>query len=225
MEDLGFPFDAVIFDMDGVIVDTEIKYMQDEVVFFAEYGIDMKVEDLYGMAGASHQDFCDFVVSKLGTVGVELTPDGAWELYGEWEKGRPWNYTELLNPGIAETLAALRERGVRIALASSSPMEKIDQVLDECGIGEYFEIRVSGNDFAESKPNPEIYLHTLERLGLPAEACCCVEDSLPGIAAGKAAGLTVFAKREERFGFSQDHADRIIDSVPDLLSAAHELRP
>ena len=58
----------------------------------------------------------------------------------------------------------------------------------------------------------------LDLLGLPANRCCCVEDSVPGITAGKRAGLTVIAKREERFGFSQDAADKIIDQLPELLT-------
>ena len=76
---------------------------------------------------------------------------------------------------------------------------------------------VSGEQFKESKPEPDIYLHALDLLGLPAVRCCCVEDSVPGITAGKRAGLTVIAKREERFGFSQDAADKIIDQLPELL--------
>lgn len=98
-------------------------------------------------------------------------------------------------------------------------MDNIVDVLGQCGIADAFEAIVSGEQFHESKPNPEIYLHTLDVLGLPASACCCVEDSVYGIEAGKRAGLTVVAKREERFGFSQDEADVIIDAIPDLLGA------
>lgn len=76
---------------------------------------------------------------------------------------------------------------------------------------------MSGAELAESKPNPAIYLHTLKLLGLPAEACCCIEDSVPGITAGKRAGLTVVARRETRFGFVQDAADVIVDRVDDVL--------
>lgn len=224
MADLDFPFEAVIFDMDGVLVDTEIKYMHDEVDFFADHGVAMKVEDLYWTAGTSHQDFCRLVREQLATVGIELDDHQAWTTYKEWEATRPWNYTEVLNPGVAQTLAELRRRGVRVALASSSPQESIERALSQCGLGEYFEFYVSGKDFKESKPNPEIYLHAVERLGLPVSACCCVEDSVPGITAGKAAGLTVFAKREDRFGFSQDAADAIIDQIPDLIDAAFALR-
>lgn len=110
--------------------------------------------------------------------------------------------------------------GERMALASSSSKRTIDKVLSDCKIARLFDAVVSGEEFRQSKPNPEIYLHTLERLGLCADDCCCVEDSVPGITAGKAAGLTVIAKREERFGFNQDGADAIIDQISDLLGYA-----
>lgn len=122
-----------------------------------------------------------------------------------------------MNPGVADTIDELRSRGVRVALASSSPMDSILAVLEACDLSDKFELIVSGKDFRESKPNPAIYLYTIEKLDLDASECCCIEDSVPGIAAGKAAGLTVFAKREDRFGFSQDRADAIIDQIPDIL--------
>ena len=96
-------------------------------------------------------------------------------------------------------------------------MDNIREVLQACGIEDSFEVIVSGEQFHESKPNPEIYLHTCEVLGLDPRVCCCVEDSPYGIEAGKRAGLTVFAKRESRFPFSQDKADAIIDTVPEIL--------
>ena len=124
------------------------------------------------------------------------------------------------NAAAAETVRRLKARGVRVALASSSPMDSIEEVLNACGLSDAFEYVVSGEQFKESKPEPDIYLHALDLLGLPANRCCCVEDSVPGITAGKRAGLTVIAKREERFGFSQDAADKIIDQLPDLLELA-----
>ena len=121
-------------------------------------------------------------------------------------------------PGRPTTEAMkLRERNVRVALASSSPRSNIREVLAACGLAHAFEVVMSGAELAESKPNPAIYLHTLKLLGLPAEACCCIEDSVPGITAGKRAGLTVIARRETRFGFVQDAADVIVDRVDDVL--------
>ncbi len=100
-----------------------------------------------------------------------------------------------------------KRQPVEVALASSSPLQNILEVLDACGIRESFEAVTSGEQFRESNPDPGIYLHTLALLDLSARDCCCVEDSMPGITAGKRAGPTVYAKREDRFGFSQEAAD------------------
>lgn len=214
-----FPFEAVIFDMDGVIVDSEYAYAQEERAFLDAHGIDVPDEEIARTVGCSQETFRQTVVSwwERGGYGV-LTPEEAIARFNAWGESYVYDYHALMNPGVPETLAALRERGVRLALASSSPMDNIREVLDACGIAGAFEVVVSGEQFHKSKPNPEIYLHTCELLGLDPAVCCCVEDSPYGIEAGKRAGLTVFAKREERFGFSQDEADAIIDAVPDLLA-------
>ena len=93
------------------------------------------------------------------------------------------------------------------------------KVLEECGIDGYFEVVESGDELHQSKPNPEIYLLTLDKLGLPAEACCAVEDSDPGIEAARRAGIYTIAKREERFGFKQQGADVMVDEIPGVIGA------
>lgn len=212
-----FPFDAVIFDMDGVLVDTEARYAQDLLDYTQEFGLPVLREEIFGMVGTSQKVFDAKICEWWGRAGRNYTAEQALDHMHRWDVRHPVDYAQLLNPGVAETLQALKDAGVRIALASSSPLSNIREVLEACGIAGHFESITSGEQFHESKPEPEIYLHTLGLLGLPASACCCVEDSVPGITAGKRAGLFVFAKREERFGFSQDAADCIIDGIPDLL--------
>lgn len=213
-----YPFRAVIFDMDGVIVDTEWFYWH-QLIEYAEYlGIDAPYEDLSGQVGQTYEHTCRLLERWQVRAGRDPgSPQAAFDRYLEWAIDHPCLYGELLNPGVAETLGELSQRGVKCALASSSSMVEIEAMLCDCELRDAFEVIVSGEQFRESKPNPEIYLHTLERLGLPAGECCCVEDSLPGIAAGKAAGLFVVAKREERFGFEQRGYDLIIDQIPELL--------
>lgn len=223
MAQTDFPFAAVIFDMDGVIVDTEKFYLGTLAKLFEAEGIEVPFEDLCVTVGASYKDFKRNLVRWFELGGEHLAEEEALARYNAWEKRNQPDFAALLNHGVVETIAELKRRGVRVALASSSPMSNILLVLEACGLSDAFELVTSGEQFHESKPNPEIYLHTLENLGLPAGDCCCVEDSVPGITAGKAAGLTVFAKREDRFGFTQEAADRIIDAIPDLLEAASEL--
>lgn len=223
MAQTDFPFAAVIFDMDGVIVDTEKFYLGTLAKLFEAEGIEVPFEDLCVTVGASYKDFKRNLVRWFELGGEHLAEEEALARYNAWEERNQPDFAALLNHGVVETIAELKRRGVRVALASSSPMSNILLVLEACGLSDAFELVTSGEQFHESKPNPEIYLHTLENLGLPAGDCCCVEDSAPGITAGKAAGLTVFAKREDRFGFTQEAADRIIDAIPDLLEAASEL--
>lgn len=218
-----FPFKAVIFDMDGVIVDSE-RYYWDELRALADdLGIDVTDDELNAQVGQSTQTFVRMLVDWYARAGKAFGTDDVARAYNDWVAERTCDYASLLNPGVLEAVAGLKDRGVRVALASSSPLENIREVLAACGLSDAFELIVSGVDFTESKPSPEIYLHTIEKLGLPAEACCCIEDSVPGITAGKRAGLTVFAKREDRFGFSQDAADAILDRVDDILDVAPRL--
>lgn len=213
----AFPFDAVIFDMDGVIVDTERYYADELRVMSDTFGMHITDAEIFGQVGMSNQDFKRHLVTWWGRAGRTYTGEEALAAYQEWAATRHCDYASLLNPGVPEAIAALKQRGVRVALASSSPMDNIKHVLSVCGLADAFEIIVSGEQFKQSKPNPEIYLHTLDLLGLPAARCCCVEDSKFGIEAGKRAGLTVVAKREDRFGFSQAEADYIVDTVPEVL--------
>lgn len=213
-----FPFTAAIFDMDGVLVDTEMFYWQELKGFAEHFDLGVSKDELDRQVGQSQKKFQRLLKSWWERAGRgEVTPEGAEAIFDEWAADIPRDFKALMNPGVPQTLAALKERGVRLALASSSPRATIDAALGACGIADAFEAIVSGEQFHESKPNPEIYLHALGCLGLPAGECCCIEDSVPGITAGKRAGLTVIAKREERFGFSQAEADLIIDQIPDLL--------
>ena len=221
----ALPFKAVIFDMDGVLVDTEVYYLDCRGQFLTESGVEVSHEELLELVGASVKQDRANMLKWFTRSGISIDADGIEMLEGAWWQGRDIDYATLLNPGVKETLIELKRRGVRLALASSSSHRNIAQVLSDCGLGGFFEVITSGEQFHESKPNPEIYLLTLGKLGLPAEACCAVEDSDPGIEAARRAGLYTIAKREERFGFTQRGADVMVNEIPGVIGAILEYVP
>lgn len=206
---------AVIFDMDGVIIDSEPVYMARQEAYLTARGRQYRPEELNRLVGASNREGWELL---LRLFGPGMTMEELKEDYRRYQAGKPpVNYSEILNPGFRKTADALRQRGIRLALASSSPLEHIRTVLKECRIEDRFEEVVSGQQFTKSKPDPEIYRYTLFRLGLCPGEAVAVEDSAYGIQAAKAAGLICIALRETRFGFRQDAADYQIETLPQLL--------
>lgn len=127
----AFPFDAVIFDMDGVIVDTEYYYLGETAAFAKELGLNLTQEELNGQVGTSHQFFLHMLVDWFERAGKgHFTGEEALARWDEWAHKRPRDYQTLINPGAVETIRELPRRGVRVALASSSPMDSIEEVLD-----------------------------------------------------------------------------------------------
>lgn len=212
--------EAVIFDMDGVLVDSEFVYRQGHAAYFASVGVAVSPEELNQLAGSSRkvervlyeQWWERSLGERISGEEIERREDEYWDAH-------PISYREIMNPGVPETLEELRSLGLRLAVASSSPLSHIEKVLAECGIDGYFEVVESGDELHQSKPNPEIYLLTLDKLGLSADVCCAVEDSDPGIQAARSAGLYTIAKREERFGFTQLGADVMVDEIPGVIGA------
>lgn len=216
------PIKAVIFDMDGVLVDSEPAHYELVRQFFAEHGLDVSTEQLNTLVGCSG----DFFVERITEWWAE-TPRkseaectlAAIDAFHLWEDNRePIDYGSLLNPGVRETLEELSARGIRLAVASSTSHEGIQQELEPSDILRFFEVVVSGEEFRESKPNPEIYLATMERMGLGPDECIAVEDSDRGIAAAIAAGMRVAIKREPRFDFAQEGGTWYLDRIDELLA-------
>lgn len=127
------------------------------------------------------------------------------------------DHRALLFPNLVELLQTLRGYGLKLAVASSARMEGILEVVEACEIADYFDVLLSGRDLQESKPNPEIYLLTLKKLGVEASEAYVIEDSPNGITAAKRAGITTIARRETRFPLDQSQADYFVDDLLEVL--------
>lgn len=213
--------EAVIFDMDGVLVDTEIVYHRQLQRFFAEHGLHRPECEFFDFVGSSGAEFTKAMERWWADAPIKSVEEqslSALEALDLYAANEVIDYAALLNPGVQETVRGLRDRGVRTAVASSTSHEGIHQALDPLGTYDLFEQVLSGEDFRESKPNPDIYLTSCARLGLSPAECIAVEDSDRGIASALAAGMRVAIKRDTRFGFAQEGGSWYIDAIPELLA-------
>lgn len=214
---------AVIFDMDGVIIDSEPLYL-DWFRKFLEYN-DIFVEEkkINLLAGGSTKMEKELLgewwnKSKGEYKSEEEVYDLFEDFYEEYIKENLYSYAEIKDKDIDFVMSTLKERGFQVAIASSSSMSVIKYVINEIDIEKYVDIIVSGEMFQESKPNPEIYRYTLSRLHLEPKECIAIEDSTYGIQAAKGANIITFAKRDNRFHFNQSMADEVIDDLTQIVN-------
>jgi len=183
---------AVIFDLDGVIVSTDEYHFQSWKQLADAEGIPFDREDNERLRGVSRTKSLEIILEKSAKV------------YSTAEKqtmaGRKNDiYQELLSrlspsdvlPGVASTLQLLRERGMRVAIGSSS--KNAVPILRAIGLADVFDVVVDGNHISRSKPDPEVFTLAAQRLGVPREQCLVVEDADAGVEAALAAGMNVLA--------------------------------
>lgn len=209
---------AVIFDLDGVLIDSELYYMKRLRQFVQDsFGRIIPEEELLSIVGASGP--AHWLAAR------PYLPEG-WEredyqaAYRAYLAKYPIQYQQLCFPNVISVMQKLKKDGYRMSLATSSPADKVAEVMRDCGFGPYLEMALTREDVERSKPDPEIYQKSLERLGLSASQCLVVEDSAIGIKAAVEAGILVAARRETRYRVDQSGADYILGSfgeLPDLL--------
>ena len=205
---------AVIFDMDGVLIDSEFFYLQRfhrEIVKKYPW---VAIEDLYPTVGMD-EGRTRLLISRLARRDP-ADPAFDAELQEIFASGEELYYPDFLYPEVPEVLRELKERGLRIGLASSSPMKAIRNMLKECALADCFSCVVSGYELPESKPNPEVYYKAMQAIGCGPGECLVVEDSVYGVEAGAAAGAKVAARMDERFPFDQSKASYFIRTLRDL---------
>lgn len=218
---------AVIFDMDGVLIDSEPIYMM-YLMDCIEKQLKEKVSDelrhkLYRVIGLPDQDIYKMVWESLQETDIKKTGviEGIKSMYESPDNDFHLDYRTILNPHVLNILPELKKIGLKMAIASSSPFENIEEVIMQCGIEKYFNVIASGLDFKNSKPDPEIYLSTIKKLRVNKDEVIVIEDSTYGIEACNNAGIPVIAKADLRFDFKQSTADYIAD---DLLEAYYIIK-
>ncbi|HPP74987.1 MAG TPA: HAD-IA family hydrolase [Armatimonadota bacterium] len=181
---------GVIFDMDGVLVHSEPFIMEAAMKMFAEHGWHVEPEDFIPFVGAGENRYVGGPAEKYGyPIDIERDKARTYEIYAEIVKGRLQPL-----PGVREFIAKCREKGLKLAVASSADKIKVLINLNEVGLPvETFDTIVNGLDVVHKKPDPEIFLTAARQLGLDPSECLVVEDAVNGVAAAKAAGSKCLA--------------------------------
>ena len=177
--------EAIIFDMDGVLVDSEQYIRQAAVNLFVEKGTTVNPEDFLPFTGTGENRFIGGVAELYGVdINIEKDKARLYEIYGELIKG---NIKPLA--GVVDFISTCRENGWKISVASSADDTKVDQNLNEIYLPRHqFDAVTTGSDVTRTKPNPDIFLITAEKLSVAPERCLVVEDAVSGVKAAKSAG-------------------------------------
>ncbi len=179
---------AVIFDMDGVLADSEPFICEAAIAMFAEHGITVKPEDFIPWVGTGENSYLGNVAKQYGfPMDIERDKARTYKLHEEIIKGR---LKEL--PGASSFVNLCRKQGLKTALATGADKKKMHDVMNEINLPpEDFDAVVNGLDVKRGKPNPDIFLEAARRLAEPPENCLIIEDSAAGLAAALASGARV----------------------------------
>ena len=181
---------AAIFDMDGLLIDSEPLWQEAEITVFRSVGVPLTRELCRQTIGVRLDQVVRHWYEQTPWQGESLEAVEAriLELVSHLvvERGKPM-------PGVRETIGLLSAAGYELAVASSSPMPLIRTALETFGMLEHFAVLHSADAEDEGKPNPAVYLSAISRLGVDPDYCIAFEDSVPGVRAAKGAGVRVIA--------------------------------
>ena len=208
--------EAVVFDLDGVLLDSEQVWDEVREELARERGGRWHEQAQRDMMGMSSPEWSRYMHQVIGLrePPEEISAEVVRRMAGRYRDGLP------LLPGAAEAVERLAARWP-LGLASSSNRPLIDLVLEVSGLARFFRATVSSEEVARGKPAPDVFLEAARRLGLPPERCTVVEDSANGIRAGRAAGMLVVAIPNPHF----PPDDEALAAADVVLGSLEELGP
>jgi beta-phosphoglucomutase len=207
---------GVIFDMDGVLVDSEAFICRAACMMFAEKGLTVKPEDFVPFIGTGEDRYIGGVAEKYDfPVDIEEAKKRTYDIYLDIIKGALQPL-----PGVHDFIEKCRSMGKKLAVASSADRRKVVGSLTEIGLtAERFDAVITADDVANKKPAPDIFLLAAKRLGLTPADCLVVEDAVSGVAAAKAAGIKCLALTTS---FSAEQLNDADFFAPNLSAAPPE---
>ena len=202
---------AVIFDMDGVIIDSEPIHFERENMLFRELGLSISDEEHHSFVGITGRDMWERIKRKYNL-------EQSVEELVRFDRSRldhNFFYPDKIKsiPGIKDLIEELSNNKIKLVLASSAPLNRIGLILERLRLRQYFSEIVSGEEVEYGKPDPDIFFHAASLAGAKPEDCLVIEDSRNGIEAAKSAGMKCLGFKNPNSG-NQDlsSADMVIES-------------
>ncbi len=206
---------GVVFYLDGVLIDTRDYHKQSWFDVGAEEGYTMTEAFFYETFGMRNAEIIPLLKGpSISGAEVDRIGERKEERYRELITGE----LQLLE-GAEALLQALRASGYGLAIGTSAPRVNLEFMLEHVPVASYFDGYVTAEDVENSKPAPDTFLQGAAKLNLPPHCCVVVEDAVPGVAAGKAAGMAVIAVTNTRSAAALQQADRVVDSLAELTCA------
>lgn len=207
---------AVIFDLDGTLVDSMWMWRRIDIEYLGRFGIALPDDLQSCIEGMSFHETSVYFKERF-----QLS-DSLEQIKADWNRMALEHYRKdvTLKDGAREFLSELQKRGIRTGIATSNSRELLETVLSALNIRECFTSIHTSCEVARGKPSPDIYLHVAQALGCRPEDCLVFEDILPGVRAGKAAGMTVCGVADD---YSKDMRWRIRQETDDYIFSFREL--
>jgi len=206
---------GVIFDMDGVLVDSAGAHLESWKLMAQEHGLSVTESQVAATFGRQNRDIIPVLFGEVSERRLKALGDRKEELYRNLVRGR----TPLVE-GAADLVRGLADRGAKLAIGSSAPRANIDLVLEAMGLSALFGVVVSGDEVTRGKPDPQVFTMACDRLGIVPARCVVIEDAPAGVTAAKRAGAKGVAVliHHERDAF--DGADAAVSRLADLTVEA-----
>ncbi|MEY8444971.1 HAD family hydrolase [Enterococcus ratti] len=205
---------GVIFDMDGVLIDSESFYFERRMNFFTHLAVTPTSVKMADYVGKTEKGIWETLVPNNSNLRKQL-----YFAYLDYRQAHPIDFQQVLRKEVRCLLRELKKQQIKLALASSSPLVEINKMLRQCQIQHYFDFVISGEELEKSKPHPEIYLKCKQALAVTS--FLAVEDSTVGIEAAKAANIYTVALKQP-FYVDQTKADRQINHLNEVMEVISE---
>lgn len=205
---------GVIFDMDGVLVDSAEAHFQSWQRLGRQQGIQLTQEQFSATFGRQNRDIIPLLFGEVAKPALREMADRKERIYRDLVRANP-----PIVDGAIDLVVSLHEAGAQLAVGSSGPRANIDLILEAMGVRDQVRVVVSSDDVSRGKPDPQVFSMACDRLGLPSRQCVVIEDTPSGVEAARAAGAHCVAVMMHHSRESLKRAHRVVEKLADLRAS------